>query len=183
MWQALPVTFLSMCKDVFFLFWASRINPRIKVLDHMHECWASHSSQNLIVTWLQTKPSPIHHNSTERPCQKESHRVYTLQDGYLGRTPITPLKNAMPNMTAFQGRVVYGIKLIPWIPRVEYWAPCKEQVGTVFLHGAGVCCMLLSRERGGFYTCLQLAFSVNVSYRKEDRLLYPMAISATPEEE
>jgi hypothetical protein len=27
--------------------------------------------------------------------QKVSHRVYTLQDAYLGRTPTTPLKNAM----------------------------------------------------------------------------------------
>jgi hypothetical protein len=34
----------------------------------------------------------IFHSTT---CQKESHRVYSLQDAYLQSTPTTPLKNAV----------------------------------------------------------------------------------------
>jgi hypothetical protein len=53
-------------------------------------------SQHLIDTYsLQTKPSPIYHDSTQRTCQKESHRVYTLQDAYLEWTLTKPLKKAI----------------------------------------------------------------------------------------
>lgn len=33
--------------------------------------------------------------SNLRTCQKDSHRVCTLQNAYLARPPTTPLKNAM----------------------------------------------------------------------------------------
>ena len=47
--------------------------------------WQALISPHLIVTYLWIIPSPIYQGSTLRPYLKESHRVYALQDAYLGR--------------------------------------------------------------------------------------------------
>ena len=49
--------------------------------------------QALISRHLSSNKAFSHYlHSTLGPCQKESHRVYTLQDAYLWRTPTTPPK-------------------------------------------------------------------------------------------
>jgi hypothetical protein len=40
------IAFLRMCKDVLFLFLASRVNPKIKVLEYINE-WQALSSGKL----------------------------------------------------------------------------------------------------------------------------------------
>ena len=46
--------------------------------------WQALISGHLIVTYHRTKLYPIYQDSTQIPCQKDSHRVYALQDAYLG---------------------------------------------------------------------------------------------------
>lgn len=65
----------------------------------MHDCQALSSgklsSQQLIVTNLLDKAFSHLPSFNLRPCQKKSHLVYALENAYLGRTPTTPLKNAI----------------------------------------------------------------------------------------
>jgi hypothetical protein len=46
--------------------------------------WQALISGHLIVTYRRTKLYPICQDSTQIPCQKDSHRVYALQGAYLG---------------------------------------------------------------------------------------------------
>ena len=50
--------------------------------------WQSLISRYLIVTCLQTKAFSHLLDFNKRPCQKDSHRVYTLQDAYQGEHPL-----------------------------------------------------------------------------------------------